>query len=170
MDLSDFSAQVGAIPMLQSLPEEIRRSVIFMLLKVASRTDLGKGDILYLKGAEDRNTGALLVEGEMHVETDDGDPLLVVAPELLGEMQQFNEFGQRVATVKAATDAIVLEFSWNDFVATAIGPDSLTRSQQLLLKDAFTGIAGERLKELAAHEKGHSGTAEDGAGPAMEGE
>ena len=60
MDLSEFAPKVGDIPMLQSLPQKVRENVTHILLKVATRTDLGKGDVLYRKGAEDKNTGALL--------------------------------------------------------------------------------------------------------------
>jgi len=148
MDLNEYRPQADAIPMFQDLPEQTRELVCRILLKIAERSALAKGDVLYEKGTEDTGTGAALVEGAVEVRTDDGEPLTVNAPDLLGEMQLFDEYGERTATVTAAEDSVVLEFFWEEFVGVALS--LLTREQQIEVKDMLSRHAATRLSQLSA--------------------
>jgi len=147
VEVSEYGAQVARIPMFQELREETRARVCSLLLSMVKPSVFVAGDILYMKGAEDPGTGALLVEGALAVGTGDGEELIVDAPELLGEMQMFDEYGQRTATVTATQASVVLEFVWNDFIALAIS--GLTQQQQLEVKAMLTAHAGARQGELS---------------------
>lgn len=140
--------QVCRIPMLDSLSDSSRKAVASVLLQTARETTLTKGDVLYRGGDDSDNTGTLLVKGSMTVERD-GKSITVKAPEILGEMQQLNKTGQRVATVTAKEESIVLEFGWHDFVYTAVTMNALTETQQRQFKKALSDFVGRRLKQLS---------------------
>ena len=140
--------QVCRIPMLESLSDSTRKSVASVLVQTAKETTLEKDDVLYRGGDDAENTGTLLVKGSMSVERD-GKLVTVRAPDLLGEMQQLNKTGQRVATVTALEESIVLEFAWHDFLYTAVAMKALTEDQQREFKKTIGDFVGRRLKELS---------------------
>jgi hypothetical protein len=72
----------------------------------------------------------------------------VDAPDLLGEMQQFDRYGQRTATVKAASRATVLVFSWHEFVARVRDTPTISKEDQNALKAALESYANLRLHQL----------------------
>ncbi len=154
MDLEEHGAQAGNVPMLQDLQEETRAIVTRILLKIAKRLQLASGDVLYTEGAEDTNVGALLVEGALTVQSGDSEPLTVDAPDLLGEMQMLDEYGQRKATVTAAEDSVVLEFGWDDFIGVA--RSVLTQEQQVEVRDMIATHAAARLEGFSALTKDES--------------
>ena len=149
-DPSEYHDVVSGIPMLQELDAKTRDEVSDMLLAATKAYTLDEGDALYEQGAEDENTGAILVEGSMSVETGSGDPIIVRAPELLGEMLQMEATGQRTATVTAKTKSVVLEFGWHDFVYVVNSDETLTKDQQEAVGKMLIKHAGARKEELAA--------------------
>ncbi len=147
MGLSDYKELVSAIPIMQKLKVETRDAVLAILLDLADEANLVNGDTLYEKGAKDQNTGVLLVKGSVHVDIGESDPVVVTAPDLLGEMKQFDAEGRRTATVSAAEDCVVLRFSWHDFVFRAMTEDGLSPEGQLELKDVIREFVDLRLVE-----------------------
>jgi len=140
--------QVCRIPVLKSLSDSTRTTVASVLLQTAKESTLEKDEILYRGGDDAKNTGTLLVKGSMSVERD-GESVTVKAPDLLGEMQQLNKTGQRVATVTALEESIVLEFAWHDFLYTSVAMKALTEDQQREFKEAIGDFVGRRLKVLS---------------------
>ncbi len=136
MDLGEYKAQAMQVPMFEELAEDTRESVCRILLQIATRTDLAAGGVLYAKGEEEKGTGALLVAGALLVGAGAAGPLTINAPDILGEMQQFDEYGQRAADVTAAEDAVVLEFPWEDFVGVALSV--LSQEAQIEVKAMFS--------------------------------
>lgn len=149
-DPSQYHDVVSGIPMLKDLDDKTRHAVCDILLAATKAYTLEEGDTLYEKGAVDENTGAVLVEGSMAVEPASGNPIRVEAPELLGEMQQMSETGQRTATVTAKTKSVVLEFSWHDFVYVVNIDETLSKDQRKAVGDMLVKHAGARREELAA--------------------
>lgn len=147
MESSAYLKQILEIPILQALPEELRESVAKVFLETSLETVLVEGEVLYSKGAEDANTGALLVSGSVRVDGGGDSTITVGAPELLGEMQQYDSAGQRAATVTATEESVVLEFAWHDFIVLAM--DTLNKGEQVKLREAISEHVGIRLKELS---------------------
>lgn len=147
MDSHAQLQKVLEIPMIQALPEDLREVVSKLLLDSSRETVLAPEEVLYTKGTEDANTGALLVKGSIEVDKGGESRIVVQAPDLLGEMQQYNPTGRRSATVRATEESLVLEFSWHDFVVLAM--DTLSKEEQIALRETISKHVGSRLKELA---------------------
>ncbi len=148
MAVNRYRDRIAEIPMIHALDAPLRKRVCDVLVDLATGSELEAGDVIYKKGSEDDNTGAILIEGVLMVRGDPDHEFEVTAPNLVGEMQQLNEYGQRTATVSAKTDALVLEFSWHNFVKTLLEDAIITQSDRATIKEMFTDYAGNRLKEL----------------------
>ena len=148
MAFGDLRDRVKAIPIIHGLDPRLRDITSDILVDVSNETNLSQGDLLYEKGAEDKNSGLLLLEGDVAVRARDGREIQVSAPELLGEMQQLSPFGQRTATVVAKSDIRLLKFSWHEFVERLIAHPSVSEDKQIEIKSVITKLAGARLKEL----------------------
>lgn len=148
MTADRYRGRIAEIPMIHALDAPLRRRVCDVLSGLASESKLKPGDVVYEKGSEDENTGAMLIEGVLVVQGDTDHMFEVTAPNLVGEMQQLNKYGQRTATVSAKSDALLLEFSWHLFVKTLLEDATITRSDRATIKETFSGYAGDRLKEL----------------------
>lgn len=148
MTVYQFRDRISEMPMLQTLPSELRLRLSDILVGVSSERTLEVGGVVYEKGKEDENTGAIVVQGALEVHSDPDHVYQISAPNIVGEMQQLNEFGQRTATVSVKEKAVLLDFSWHDFVRALMEHAVITKSERAQVKEVFTEFAGDRLKEL----------------------
>ena len=146
MGLSQYKERVASIPMLQGLDDRNAEVTCAVFLEISKEKTLVDGDTLFEKGSEDANTGALLVEGTVAVEAGGDRSIELEAPDILGEMQQFEPTAMRVATVKAIGPCTILEFSWHEFVNVVM--ELLPKERQLGLREAITEYVGNRLEQL----------------------
>lgn len=151
-DPSEYEATVPEIPMLQRLSEGTRKAVSMLLLQISKAYELSPGEVLYERGQEDENTGALLVRGTMRVRRRGGEPIFVEAPEILGEIRHLLKSGERSATVVAENDVTVLEFSWPDFDYMATKLEGLTPAQFQEFQAVLRQWAKERLAQLGSED------------------
>ncbi len=150
-DPTEYEDIVPEIAMLQRLTEGSRRAVSKLLLQI-SKAYVSPGEVLYERGQEDENTGALLVRGTMRIRRRGGDPIFVEAPEILGEIRHLLKSGERSATVEAENDVTVLEFSWPDFDYMATKLEGLKPAQFQEFQAVLRQWAKERLAELGHHD------------------
>lgn len=148
MSESDRREKISVVPMFQSLELPLRQELSDILIEVSTERVMESGDVLYERDDEEGNTGAILVEGLLEIRGDDDHLIEVSAPDLVGEIQQFNEFGQRTATVTAKTEAVVLEFPWHEFVSRLNERATISDTDRTEVKKVLATFAGERLKEL----------------------
>lgn len=148
MAVDHYRNVVVKIPALQNLGAPLRDRVSEILVDIATERTFEAGDVLYEKDSEDENTGAILLDGILEVTRNSGDKIEVPAPDLMGEMKQFTDYGKRTATVTAKTRALTLVFFWHNFVKTLQNNPTISQIERTAIKEAFTGIAGIRLKEL----------------------
>lgn len=148
MAVDQYRDRIFEIPMLQVLPSALRRWLCDILVGISSERTAEAGDVVYEKGSEDENTGAILIEGAVEVRGDPSHTFQVTAPNIIGEMQQLDEYGQRTATVTVTEKAVLLEFSWGDFVRTLSERAVISQRDRAKIKEVFTACAGDRLKEL----------------------
>ena len=146
--IKGYAAKVVGIPAFAQLPSGLKAKLAEVVTSISKPRVLRADEVLYAEGAEDESTGAVLVEGTLSVSTEGGPTLSVAAPDLLGEMQQFDKYGQRTATVKSVTDATVLEFSWHEFVARVRDTPSIGKEEQNALRTALESYANTRLHQL----------------------
>lgn len=97
------------------IPREARDRVADAFIQVGKRRRLPEGTRLFTQGEEGTDEGYILLEGDVLVTKSTGMGLECPAPELLGEMKQFNPNKLRTATVEAMNDIEVLAFSWPAF-------------------------------------------------------
>ncbi len=142
-----YKEKIENVPLLANFQPALRKQLSDILCDIAKVRVLKKGEQLYAEGAIDDNTGAIIVDGALTVAFGTNKPVFVQAPELVGEMQQFNKYGTRTATVCAKDPTTVLEFAWHDFVARVQDRPEIGHADQLLIRTAFTKFAGDRFKE-----------------------
>ncbi len=148
MTVDEYRNVVGNIPALRKLGERLRDRVSEILVEIATERTFEAGEILYEKDSADENSGAILLDGVLEVTRNSGDKIQVPAPDLMGEMQQFNDNAKRTATVCAKTQSLTLVFFWHNFVKALQDNPTISQDEQTAIKSAFTGIAAIRLKEL----------------------
>lgn len=146
--LKGYAAKISDVPVFNAMNVGLRGRLAEIIGSISEPRVLKQGDVLYKKGAEDDNTGVVLVDGSLSVGGDEGASVTVTAPDLLGEMLQFDQFGQRTATVTAAGPATVLEFSWHDFIARVRNTPAITKDDQDSLKNALSSYASRRMHQL----------------------
>ncbi len=144
--MSSDKEKIMQAPLFVAFSPALRDHLADILVDIGKKRVLKKGEQLYAEGAEDDNTGAVLLDGELIVAFGAKPPLVLHAPELVGEMQQFNTFGTRTATVCAKDPTTLLEFAWHEFVAHIQERLDIGHTDQLLIRDAFTKFAGDRFK------------------------
>lgn len=149
MAVDQFRDRISEIPILQTLPSDLRLRLSDIFIGVSSERTLEAGGVVYEKDMEDENTGAIVIEGSLEVHADHDHIFQITAPNIVGEMQQLNEFGQRTATVSATEKAVLLDFSWNDFVRALMEHAAITKDERSKVRDVFAGLAGDRFKELS---------------------
>ena len=68
---------------------------------------------IFQEGDLDSDKGYVLLQGDIRVIKSTGPEITVSAPELIGEMVQFNPTAVRTATIEALGDVRVLSFAWS---------------------------------------------------------
>lgn len=149
--MSDHTSKIESVPLLKGLSAGLRTSIATILGAISEECTLAKGETLYREGEDGDNTGVVLVHGSVEVTHGDSEPVIVTAPDLLGEMQQLNETGQRVATVRVHDPATVLKFSWHNLVGLVMTSGRIPVDQQQELRNAMNETGMHRVQELFDH-------------------
>ncbi len=134
------------VPVLQTLPEDVRLSLCMTLWWLGEVRELNTGDVLFQQGDSGANTGCAILDGAVAVSRDDQSPIDVSAPDLLGELMQLDADAKRTATVTVAERSLVLHFDWHDFVTVCA--QLLDTDKQALLRDRMQEIADQRMREI----------------------
>lgn len=144
---SAYKEKIETVPLIAAFQPALRKQLADILSDIGKVRVLKKGELLYAEGAVDDNTGAIVIDGALTVAFGTKTPVFVQAPELVGEMQQFNKYGTRTATVCAKDPTTVLEFAWHDFVARVQDRPGIGHADHAVIRDAFKKFAGERFNE-----------------------
>jgi len=128
---------------LAALPKALREKAVDILVVVSEPRSVPKGGVWLREGEPTKNKGFILLKGTAVIKRSDAPPLKCKAPELLGEMMQFNPAGVRTATVSAGEDSIVMRFMWEDF--WAIVEKNLQDDEAEKIRDAMKELAWEHL-------------------------
>lgn len=145
MDKVAYTRSLRELTLLNPLSETLREAIANLLVLESDIEHAPDGEVIYVEGDASDGTGVLLVEGEVCISRETGDPLFVSAPALLGEMFQFNPHALRTATVTTKGPAIILEFSWKRFNERAKA--ELSAPDQARFVQAVEEYAFERLPD-----------------------
>lgn len=143
--MATHTSTITAVPLFQQLDPKLREVLADIVSDIGTERTLQAGEILYEKDAEDPITGAVLIDGALEASADGEKAVEVDAPELVGEMQQFDPYGRRTATVRAKESVTIIEFAWHDFVARVLEHPEIDGDAQLSIKHAFEKYVGDRL-------------------------
>ena len=144
-----YREHILSVPLFAGLTRQTRGVIADRLMEIGLVKRLSAGQALYEKGAEDLNTGAVLLEGAVTVDPGNGKPIGLSGPELVGELQQYDDHGRRSATVKSSEDCAFLEFSWHDLIKGLLDSPHFDAAMQEELRAAMDRLAAQRIKQLS---------------------
>jgi len=136
-------SNLTSLPLLRNMPQAAQERIADLLLKTSHAIELPDGAALFKQGDLGSDTGFILLEGQVRIDREGVDPVMMNAPVLLGEIQQFNPRAQRTASVQAVGPIITRRFSWQALYENAKG--ALTPAEQRLLMDEIERGVCERL-------------------------
>ena len=143
---------LASIPMIHSIKEPARSHIIQIIEDISQAVTVPADTMLIRLGDDMQHTGYAILTGRVKIQGDQTEPIFVSAPELLGEMQQFNQTMERMATVVVIEEAKVLRFKWHDFVSTIQNSAIISKKQRKEIQHVITEHAEKRLKELETHD------------------
>ena len=118
MKPDDIREAILNVPWVADFEPSIRETLVTVIKEIAEVRRLKKGHQMTREGSRGRNRGFILLTGSVRIHKSDMPDTKAKAPELLGEVLQFNPKKMRTATVLAHEDVLVLRFMWDEFWTT----------------------------------------------------
>ena len=115
MGPADIHEAILRVPIVAEFAHPVRETLSTLLQEISEARRLRKGHRMTREGSRGRNRGFILLSGSVRIQKSDVPDSKARAPELLGEVMQFNPKRMRIATVIAHEDCLVLRFMWDDF-------------------------------------------------------
>ena len=117
------------LPLFADLPEALRMKVCLPFPALAECVQLKEVDTLFNQGSLCKNTGHLLVKGELKLFRKDGGERTLTAPDIIGIFPVKNEKGKEwSATAMGKGRAEVLKFAWDLYTDQIV--DRLSHEEQ----------------------------------------
>ncbi len=145
MDQVHELQRIVNLPLFSHLAEANRQRIALLFQEVGERIEAADGEALLRQGGVGADAGFILLRGKVQVLPEDGAPLAVDAPALLGEMSQVNRVAQRTATVLCQGEVDVLKFSWQTLLGRS--RETLPETDRLALIESIERQVLERLHE-----------------------
>lgn len=142
MAMNEHSEKLLGLPVLEGLSDDTKERICAVIMGVSEETTASSGEDLLQEGHLAFASGYILLEGTVSVEREGLDSIELTAPKLLGEMSQFIEDDARTATVRAASDASFLKFSWDDLYARA--EKELSKEENAAFRQAIEQVVWDR--------------------------
>jgi CRP-like cAMP-binding protein len=139
MRLEEIRTALRGLALAKLLPREMRERVMMAFLATGEAKRCQPGATLFKEGDASSDMGYVLLRGTVSIEKQGNTPVCCEAPEILGEMQQFNPLHERTASVRAGADVTVFAFSWHEFFAAA--ETILSREETERLREELGGLA-----------------------------
>ena len=83
MRLDEYRKQILDVPAIHALPPELKSRVAMILLWIAHEAEVVKDEVIYSQGAEDEDTGCVLVAGAVQISKAGETIKECAAPEIL---------------------------------------------------------------------------------------
>jgi CRP-like cAMP-binding protein len=141
MNPDDVHDAMCKMSFMHALPAELKSKVARILQNISKLRRVPLGTAWLREGEHSENKGYILLEGAVSIRKQDSLGHSEDAPELLGEIMQFNPQQMRTATVVATEDCVVMRFVWDEFWERA--EESLSAPEQEKVKTALEGFAWE---------------------------
>jgi len=140
MGPNDIHEAIVRVPVVAEFAQPVRETLSTLLQEISEVRRLRKGHRMTREGSRGRNRGFILLTGSVRIQKSDVPDSKARAPELLGEVMQFNPKKMRIASVFAHEDCLVMRFMWDDFwdaVARYFDPDEQTKVRESLERRAW---------------------------------
>ena len=134
---------LASLPLLRNMPRTAQERIANVLSEVSEAIELADDAVLLHQGDLASDTAFMLLHGRVRIDREGVEPVMITAPDLLGEIQQFNPRAQRTASVRAAGPVKARRFAWQVFYEKARA--ALTPAEQALLMDEIEKGVCERL-------------------------
>jgi len=141
MNPDDIHEAICKMNFLHGLPKELKDKVARILQNISALRRIAMGSDWLREGEHSENKGYILLEGAVSIRKEDSPGHTEEAPQLLGEIMQFNPQQLRTATVVATESCVVMRFKWDEFwtrVEESVSKDELDK-----VKTALEGFAWE---------------------------
>ncbi len=115
MDSDQVRENIRKLRFMPDLSVDLREKFIDILLRISALRSLPKGTDFIHEEEHIDNKGYILLEGAILVRKAEHQDMKCDAPELIGEMQQFNPTHTRTATLITSMPSTVLRFQWDEF-------------------------------------------------------
>ena len=140
MGPNDIHEAIVRVPVVAEFAQPVRETLSTLLQEISEVRRLRKGHRMTREGGRGRNRGFILLTGSVRIQKSDVPDSKARAPELLGEVMQFNPKKMRIASVFAHEDCLVMRFMWDDFwdaVARYFDPDDQAKVRESLERRAW---------------------------------
>lgn len=141
MDPNEVHRVLREMKFMRELPGELRDKVASILQEISESRKVPLGKTWIREGEKSESKGYILVKGSVAIRKADTQQHLEDAPELLGEVMQFNPAHARTASVVATEECAVLCFDWDGFWAKT--QETLSAGDQKKVKAAVESFAWE---------------------------
>lgn len=144
-DMVKMQEAVMRLHVMHGLETRLRDCLGDVILRLGEARSLPAHARFLKEGESADDKGFVLVEGTLAIRRSDRPEVICDAPELLGEMQQFNPLHARTATVSSVTPCVVLRFHWTEFWETLdreFAPEDIE-----LIREALKAQAWEHFTE-----------------------
>lgn len=115
MDSSQVHQVILKLRFMGDLDLELCDLVADIFVKISEQRSVPAGGIFIHEHEHADDRGFVLLSGQILVQKSGAPDSTCKAPEILGEIQQFNPTHLRTATVSGAVPCVVLRFKWSDF-------------------------------------------------------
>lgn len=139
MDMDEVSAQIKSLPFMQGMDDGLREKLSDLFQSVSTPRSIPVGGVFIREHEHINDKGYILLEGALRIRKEGFPDVTCAAPQLIGEIMQFNPAGVRTATCAGAVDSLVLRFLWDEFWSRAAAV--LTQAELAQVKDAIAAQA-----------------------------
>ena len=143
LGLDQLHRTICGLSFMAELPGDLRITVASILINVSKLRQAHKGDTWIHEHECAADKGYVLLRGKARVQREETPEGICPAPELIGETMQFNPLHQCIATVSAAGECMVMQFTWHDFWARM--QEACSAEEQRKVRTALENLAWDHL-------------------------
>lgn len=141
MDIDKVRVNIRALRIMKDLDEGLQEKLADLFQSIGIPRTVPAGGVFIHEREHVDNKGYILLEGRVLVRKEGFQDVVCKAPELIGEIMQFNPAGVRTATCAGAVDSVVLRFMWDEFWERA--EKALTEEELKLVRETLETQAWE---------------------------
>ena len=140
MDMDDVRAKIKSLRIMKGLDDALAEKLTDLIQSISAPRVVPAGGVFIHEREHVDNKGYILLQGAVLVRKEGFPDITCKAPELIGEIMQFNPAGVRTATCAGAVESIVLRFMWDEFWKQAevrLAPAELSHLKEKLENQAW---------------------------------